>query len=67
MAIQIWKGWPMNDGKSVFAQLFEFLPLHEFRKFVRKYRGDYRYEKKMRLIQIGDVRNISGSYVPCIA
>jgi len=32
----------MNDGKTVFAQLFEFLPLHEFRKCVRRYRGDYK-------------------------
>ena len=42
MAIPIGKGWPMNDGKTVFAQLFEFLPLHEFRKCVRRYRGDYK-------------------------
>src|SRR3990172_7469325 len=42
VAIPIGKGWPMNDGKTVFAQLFEFLPLHEFRKCVRRYRGDYK-------------------------
>jgi hypothetical protein len=32
----------MNDGKTVFSHLFEFLPLHEFRKCVRRYRGDYK-------------------------
>ena len=32
----------MNDGKTVFSQLFEFLPLHDFRKCVRNYRGDYK-------------------------
>jgi Domain of unknown function (DUF4372)/Transposase DDE domain len=42
VAIPIRKEWPMNDGKTVFSQLFEFLPLHDFRKCVRNYRGDYK-------------------------
>jgi transposase len=32
----------MNNGKTVFSQLSEFLPLHEFRKCVHRYRGDYK-------------------------
>jgi len=32
----------MNDGKNVFAQIMEFLPLKEFRRCVSKYRGAYK-------------------------
>jgi len=32
----------MNAGKIVFSQIMDFLPLHQFRKCVRRYRGDYR-------------------------
>ena len=32
----------MNTGKTVFSQVMEFLPLHEFRKCVQRYQGDYR-------------------------
>ena len=32
----------MNTGKTVFSQLMEFLPLHEFRKCVERYHGDYK-------------------------
>ena len=32
----------MNKGKSVFAQLMEFLPAYEFQKCVEKYRGEYK-------------------------
>src|SRR3990172_8054167 len=32
----------MNNGKTVFSQLSEFLPLHEFRKSVHRYRGDFK-------------------------
>ena len=32
----------MNDGKTVFSQLFEFLSLHDFHKCVRDHRGDYK-------------------------
>jgi hypothetical protein len=32
----------MNTGKTVFSQVMEFLPLHEFRKCVERYRGDYK-------------------------
>jgi len=32
----------MNSGKSVFSQLTDFLPLHLFRKCVRKYHGNHR-------------------------
>jgi len=35
----------MNTQPTVFAQIMGFLPLHEFRKCVRKYRGDYRVRK----------------------
>lgn len=32
----------MNSGRTLFAQLMDFLPLHEFRKCVRRYRGEYK-------------------------
>ena len=31
----------MHNGKIVFSQLMEFLPLHQFHKCVRRYDGDY--------------------------
>ena len=35
----------MNDGKTVFAQLFELIPMNEFRKAVRMYQGEYKVQK----------------------
>ena len=35
----------MNDGKTVFAQLFEHIPMNDFRKSVRRYRGEYKVQK----------------------
>lgn len=32
----------MNSGKTVFSQLMEFLPIHEFRKCVAQYNGNYK-------------------------
>ena len=32
----------MNTGKTLFAQLMEFLPRHEFNTCVRRYGGDNR-------------------------
>lgn len=32
----------MNSGKIVFSQIVDFLPLHEFRKCVKRYRGHYK-------------------------
>ena len=32
----------MNVGSTVFSQLMALLPLHEFRKCVQRYRGDYK-------------------------
>jgi hypothetical protein len=32
----------MNTGKTVFAQLIEHLPLHQFRRCVQRYDGNYR-------------------------
>lgn len=31
----------MHEGRTVFAQLMDWLPKHEFNKCVRRYRGDY--------------------------
>lgn len=45
MAIPIRKEWPINNGKTVFAQLFEHIPMNDFRKAVRKYRGEYKVQK----------------------
>jgi hypothetical protein len=35
----------MNTGKTVFSQLMEFLPLHQFRRCVKRYKGDYKVQK----------------------
>jgi len=32
----------MNTPATVFSQIMDFLPLHEFRKCVRRYHGDYK-------------------------
>jgi hypothetical protein len=32
----------MNAGKSIFSQLMDFLPSHEFRLCVERYKGDYK-------------------------
>jgi len=32
----------MNSGRAIFAQLIEHLPVHEFRKCVGRYQGNYR-------------------------
>ena len=32
----------MNIGKTVFSQIIDFLPLHEFRKCVKRYGGKYK-------------------------
>lgn len=34
----------MNTGRTVFAQLMDFLPLHEFHHCVDRYRGDYKVQ-----------------------
>ena len=35
----------MNTEPTVFAQIMAFLPLHEFRKCVQRYHGDYKIRK----------------------
>ena len=35
----------MNSGRTVFAQLVEFLPVREFRKCVDRYRGEYKVQR----------------------
>jgi len=32
----------MNNGKTIFSQVMEFLPLYEFHKCVKRYQGDYK-------------------------
>jgi hypothetical protein len=32
----------MNSGKTIFAQLMDFLPAHEFHKCVKRYNGHYK-------------------------
>jgi hypothetical protein len=36
------EGCAMNSGRTVFAQLMDFIPTHEFRCAVARYRGQYR-------------------------
>ncbi len=35
----------MNSGRTVFAQLFDFLPKHEFNQCIRRYCGHRRLRK----------------------
>jgi len=35
----------MHEGRIVFSQLLDFLPLHEFNKCVRRYDGNRRVRK----------------------
>jgi len=35
----------MNTQPTVFAQIMAFLPMHEFRKCVQRYRGDYKVKR----------------------
>lgn len=35
----------MNSGKTVFKQLLQFLPHHDFSKCVARYNGDYKVRK----------------------
>jgi Domain of unknown function (DUF4372)/Transposase DDE domain len=35
-------GHGMNSGRTIFAQLLDYLPMYEFRKCVARYRGDHR-------------------------
>ena len=35
----------MNSGRTVFSQLMDFLPLHEFRKCVRHCRGEHKVQR----------------------
>jgi hypothetical protein len=35
----------LNSGQTIFSQFMGFLPLHEFRECVRRYRGDWRVHK----------------------
>jgi hypothetical protein len=39
------KDWLMFVGQTVFAQLMDFLPIHEFRKCVHRYRGNCRVRR----------------------
>lgn len=32
----------MNQGRTVFSQIIDFMPRYEFDKFVKKYDGNYR-------------------------
>jgi len=34
----------MYSGKTVFSQIMDFLPMHEFRKCVNRYRGNYKVQ-----------------------
>jgi hypothetical protein len=34
----------MNEGQTVFSQLMDFLPLHQFRRCVERYGGNYKIQ-----------------------
>ena len=35
----------MHSGKIIFSQIMDFLPMYEFQKCIRRYRGNYRIKK----------------------
>ncbi|MBI2619239.1 MAG: DUF4372 domain-containing protein, partial [Ignavibacteriales bacterium] len=35
----------MHIGRTVFAQLMDFVPRHEFRRIVRQFKGEHRTRK----------------------
>src|SRR5208337_4002560 len=37
--------WTMNAGKTVFAQLMDFIPAHEFSRCVDRYQGNYKVSR----------------------
>src|ERR1035437_1745130 len=39
------KDRPMEPGRIVFAHLIDFLPAYEFRRCVRRYRGEFRLRR----------------------
>jgi len=36
------EGIAMNTGRTVFSQIMDYLPRHEIRKCVKRYRGNYK-------------------------
>lgn len=34
----------MNTGRTIFSQVVDYLPLHEFRKCVKRYLGHYKVQ-----------------------
>lgn len=34
----------MNTGRTIFSQVMDYLPLHEFRKCIKRYRGHYKVQ-----------------------
>lgn len=34
----------MDTGRTIFSQIMDYLPLHEFRKCVKRYRGNYKVQ-----------------------
>lgn len=34
----------MNRGRTIFSQVMDYLPLHEFRKCIKRYRGHYKVQ-----------------------
>ena len=34
----------MNTGRTIFSQIMDYLPLHEFRKCIKRYRGHYKVQ-----------------------
>jgi len=35
----------MNIGRTIFVQVMDHVPLHEFRRCVEQYRGDYKTQR----------------------
>jgi len=61
----------MYQGKFVFSQISEFIPRHEFDKFVERYNGNQRIRQlscrdqflSMIFGQLGNLKSLSGIVV----
>lgn len=58
-------GWKMNQGKLVFAQLTEHLPLTTFRRCVARHRGEFKVRSFSCLDQFLCMANATDSKVLC--
>jgi hypothetical protein len=53
----------MNNGRTVFSQLIEYLPNKEFQKCVSRYHGDLDALRRLHIINESDYGLLSSGYL----